>query len=401
MDDHDHRALGNRLDLFHQQDEAPGMVFWHPRGFALYRVIEDYIRARMAGAGFREIRTPQLIDRALWEASGHWENFRGEMFVVRDGDRAHALKPVSCPCHVQVFKQRVRSFRELPLRYCEFGACHRNEASGALQGLARTRAFVQDDAHILCAPEHVETEVRRFSLLLRRIYAELGFADVAVTLATRPAQRAGDDALWDQAEAALGAAAHAAGLAYAAEPGGGAFYGPKLSFYLKDRVGRAWQCGTIQLDFVLPERLGARYVASDGAFARPVMLHHAVLGSLERFIALLLEHYDGQLPLWLAPDQAVVASIGEERADYAREVADALAAQGLRMALDVRPERLGRKIVDAREAGIPIVLAVGAREAEAGTVALRRRDGAQAVMAIAEAGARLKAEAVPGGVAQS
>jgi threonyl-tRNA synthetase len=395
MDDHDHRAIANRLDLFHQQEEAPGMVFWHPRGFALYRVIEDHIRARMAGAGFREIRTPQLIDRALWEASGHWDNFRDEMFVVRDGERAHALKPVSCPCHVQVFKQRVRSFRDLPLRYCEFGSCHRNEASGALQGLARTRAFVQDDAHILCAPEQVEAEVRRFSVLLRRIYAELGFADVSVTLATRPAQRAGDDALWDQAEAALGAAAHAAELEYSAEPGGGAFYGPKLSFYLSDRVGRSWQCGTIQLDFVLPERLGARYVDSSGAFKHPVMLHQAVLGSLERFIALLLEHYDGQLPLWLAPDQAVVASIGEERADYARSVAEALSAYGLRVALDLRAERLGRKIVDAREAGIPIMLAVGAREAEAGTVALRRRDGAQEVMAIEEAAARLRVEAVP------
>jgi threonyl-tRNA synthetase len=291
----------------------------------------------------------------------------------------------------------VRSFRDLPLRYCEFGACHRNEPSGALQGLARTRAFVQDDAHIFCAAEHVEEEVRRFSVLLRRIYAEFGFASVSVALATRPEQRAGDDALWDRAEAALGAAAQAAGLSYEVEPGGGAFYGPKLSFYLQDRVGRAWQCGTIQLDFVLPERLGARYVDSAGRFAQPVMLHHAVLGSLERFIAMLLEHYDGQLPLWLAPDQAVVASIGDDHADYARRVADELSAGGLRVALDVRAERLGRKIVDAREAGIPVVLAVGAREAEAGTVALRRRDGAQSVVAIAEAVRLLRAEAVPCG----
>jgi threonyl-tRNA synthetase len=396
MDDHDHRALANRLDLFHQQDEAPGMVFWHPRGFALYRVIEDHIRRRMAGAGFREIRTPQLMDRTLWEASGHWQKFGREMFVVPDGNRAYALKPMSCPGHIQVFKQRVRSFRDLPLRYCEFGACHRNEPSGALQGLARTRAFVQDDAHIFCAPAHVEEEVRRFSVLLLRIYAELGFASVAVALATRPVERAGDDALWDRAEAALGAAAQAAGLSYDVEPGGGAFYGPKLSFYLKDRVGRAWQCGTIQLDFVLPERLGARYVDGEGRFAQPVMLHQAVLGSFERFIAMLLEHHAGRLPLWLAPDQAVVACIGEERADYARRVADALAAQGLRIALDLRAERLGRKIVDAREAGIPVVLAVGAREAETGTVSLRRADGAQEVMAIADAGARLRAEAVPG-----
>ncbi len=395
MDDHDHRAIANRLDLFHQQEEAPGMVFWHPRGFALYRVIEDHIRRRMAGAGFREIRTPQLMDRALWEASGHWEKFSGEMFVLPDGNRSHALKPMSCPGHIQVFNKRVRSFRDLPVRYCEFGACHRNEPSGALQGLARTRAFVQDDAHIFCAPAHVEEEVRRFAVLLRRIYREFGFAAVTVTLATRPEQRAGSDALWDEAEATLAAAARAAGLDYAIEPGGGAFYGPKLGFHLSDRVGRAWQCGTIQLDFVLPERLGARYVDSDGRFAQPVLLHQAVLGSLERFIAMLLEHYDGDLPLWLAPDQAVVASIGDERADYARGVADALGASGLRVALDVRAERLGRKIVDARAAGVPIMLAVGAREAEAGTVALRRRDGAQEVMAVAEAAARLRAEAVP------
>jgi threonyl-tRNA synthetase len=396
MDDHDHRAIANRLDLFHQQEEAPGMVFWHPRGFALYRVIEDHIRARMAGVGFREIRTPQLMDRALWEASGHWEKFGGEMFVVPDDNRVYALKPMSCPGHIQVFNQRVRSFRDLPLRYCEFGACHRNEPSGALQGLARTRAFVQDDAHIFCTAEQVEDEVRRFSALLRRIYAELGFADVRVALATRPEQRAGSDALWDQAEGALGAAARAAGLDYEVEPGEGAFYGPKLGFYLAGRGGRAWQCGTIQLDFVLPERLGARYVDSAGGFARPVMLHQAVLGSLERFIAMLLEHCDGQLPLWLAPEQAVVASIGEEHADYARRVADDLAAQGLRVALDLRAERLGRKIVDARESGIPIMLAVGAREAAAGTVALRRRDGTQQVMAIADAARLMSAEAVPG-----
>jgi len=396
MDDHDHRAIANRLDLLHQQDEAPGMVFWHPRGFALYRVIEDHIRRRMAGAGFREIRTPQLMDRALWEASGHWEKFGNEMFVVPDGNRSYALKPMSCPGHIQVFNKRVRSFRDLPLRYCEFGACHRNEPSGALQGLARTRAFVQDDAHIFCAAAQVEEEVRRFSLLLRRIYGELGFASVAVTLATRPERRAGSDVDWDRAEAALGAAARAAGLDYAIEAGGGAFYGPKLGFHLADRVGRAWQCGTIQLDFVLPERLGARYVDAAGRFVQPVMLHQAVLGSLERFIAILLEHYDGRLPLWLAPDQAVVAAIGEGCADYARTVADALGEGGLRVSLDLRPERLGRKIVDAREAGIPIVLAVGAREAAAGTVALRRRDGAQAEMTIAEAARVLLAEAVPG-----
>lgn len=393
MDDHDHRAIANRLDLLHQQDEAPGMVFWHPRGFALYRVIEDYIRRRMAGAGFREVRTPQLLDRALWEASGHWAKYADNMFSLPDGARTFALKPMSCPAHIQIFNKRVRSFRDLPLRYCEFGACHRNEPSGALQGLARTRAFVQDDAHIFCAAEHVEAEVARFCALLRSVYADFGFPSFAVGLSTRPAAHEGDAELWDRAEAILAAAARAAGLDARVQKGEGAFYAPKLEFILADRSGREWQCGTIQLDLVLPQRLGARYVSPDGGFATPVLLHQAVLGSIERFIAMLLEHHDGQLPLWLAPEQVVVAGIGDAQDDYARRVGDDLTASGLRVAFDLRPERLGRKIVDARAAGVPVMAVVGALEAEAGTVALRWRDGAQEVVPIADAARLLVAKA--------
>ena len=395
MLDHDHRTLGNRLDLFHQQEEGPGMVFWHPRGFALYRVIEDYIRRRMAAAGFREIRTPQLLDRSLWEASGHWEKFGAAMFTLADEKRDYALKPMSCPGHVQVFGQRVRSFRDLPLRYCEFGACHRNEPSGALQGLVRTRAFVQDDAHIFCAPEHVVGEVARFCALLRSVYADFGFRGVTVGFSTRPALRAGSEADWDRAEALLAEAARAAGIAPRLQPGEGAFYGPKLEFILRDSAGREWQCGTIQLDLVLPERLGARYVDAEGGFVRPVMLHQAVLGSIERFIGMLLEHYHGQLPVWLSPEQVVVASIGTEQAGYAGEVAAALSAEGVRVALDVSAERLGRKIAEAHAAGIPFVAAVGAREAQARRLALRRRDGAQRDCTIAEAAREVLAGGAP------
>ncbi len=395
MLDHDHRVIANRLDLFHQQEEGPGMVFWHPRGFALYRVIEDYIRRRMAEAGFKEIRTPQLLDRSLWEASGHWEKFGQAMFALEDDKRSYALKPMSCPGHVQVFSQRVRSFRDLPLRYCEFGACHRNEPSGALQGLVRTRAFVQDDAHIFCAEGDVVGEVARFCGLLKSVYADFGFHDVRVGFSTRPAVRAGSEDAWDRAEAMLEQAARSAGISPRLQPGEGAFYGPKLEFILADSAGREWQCGTIQLDLVLPERLGARYVDKDGQFARPVMLHQAVLGSIERFIGMLLEHYRGQLPVWLAPEQVVVASIGAEHADYAGEVAAALAARGVRAAVDVSAERLGRKIVDAREAGIPFVAAVGAREAESRMVALRARDGSQRTLGIEEAAQAVLAASTP------
>jgi len=393
MDRNDHRAIANRMELFHQQDEGPGMVFWHPKGFTLYRTIEDYIRARMRGAGFREIRTPQLLSRELWETSGHWEKFGDSMFSFADGERVHALKPMSCPAHVQVFAKRVRSFRDLPLRFAEFGACHRNEPSGALHGLMRTRAFEQDDAHIFCAFDHVEVEVARFCAMVHEVYRDFGFDDVAVAFSTRPTVRAGSDEVWDRAEAALESAARAADIAYRVDPGEGAFYGPKLDFHLNDRHGRAWQCGTVQLDLVLPERFDAHYVDRDGRRVRPVMIHHAVLGSMERFIAILLEQHGGDLPLWLAPDQVVVANIVSETAGYAHEVAGKLEARGLRVVVDDRFDRLAKKIVDAREAGIPILAAVGKREASERSVSIRRRDGTQKVMALAAAANVLKAEA--------
>ena len=393
MDDNDHRAIANRMDLFHQQEEGPGMVFWHPRGFTLYRIVEDYIRREMRRGGFREVRSPQLLSRALWERSGHWEKFRDNMFTLENADQVLALKPMSCPGHVQIFKKRLRSFRDLPLRFCEFGACHRDEPSGAVKGLVRTRAFVQDDAHVFCRDEQIEAEVARFSGRLHAVYADFGFDDVRVAFSTRPRQRVGSDALWDRAEAALEAAALAAGLDYRIDPGEGAFYGPKLDFFLRDRSGRELQCGTVQLDYVLPERLDAHYVDAENRKVRPVMIHHAILGSLERFIGVLLEHHRGKLPLWLAPEQIVVASIGAAQAGYAEQVAAALEDDGYRAVADTRPERLSRKVVDAREAGIPLLMAVGKREAAEGSVALRRRDGRQEVLGLAEAAAKLRAEA--------
>ncbi|WP_075643757.1 threonine--tRNA ligase [Paraburkholderia monticola] len=380
MNDIDHRVLGNKLDLFHQQEEGAGMVFWHPRGWTLYRVLEDYVRARMRRAGFREIRTPQLLARSLWERSGHWEKFGGAMYSLADAEegRALCLKPMSCPCHVQVFNQRVRSYRELPVRYSEFGACHRDEPSGSLEGLKRTRAFVQDDAHVFCAAAHIEAEVGRFCALLRDVYANLGFPAFKVALATRPASRAGGEQTWDRAEAALAHAAHAAGLEFDVLAGEGAFYGPKLEFQLTDSRARSWQCGTVQLDFVLPERLDAEFVNERNERERPVMIHHAVLGSMERFIAMLLEHDDGWMPAWLAPEQVVVASISDASLSYAHEILQALEDAGVRAVVDGRPERLEKKIVDAREKRAPFLVVVGKREAANRRVSVRRsRDGAQ------------------------
>lgn len=393
-DPYDHRVLGTRLDLFHQQEEGPGMVFWHPRGFALYRVVEEYIRRRMAAAGFLEIRTPQLLSYGLWERSGHADKFANAMYRVTSNSRPYALKPMSCPGHVQVFAGTLRSVHDLPLRYCEFGACHRDEPSGSLQGLMRTRSFVQDDAHIFCTPEQVEAEVIAFCALLRRVYADFGFGAPLVVFATRPATRAGDDATWDRAEAALAMAARRAGLDFAIRSGEGAFYGPKLEFHLRDSHGRAWQCGTVQLDFVMPERLDASYVGSDGARHRPVLLHHAVLGSLERFIGMLLEHHRGVLPLWLAPEQLRVASVTDSQAGYARKAAGALVAEGFRASADVTPERLARKIAVAHEQGVPLVAVVGEREAERGTLGLRWRDGRQQELPLAEAVRRLRPDAL-------
>jgi threonyl-tRNA synthetase len=383
MHDHDHRSLGNRLELFHQQEEGPGMVFWHPRGAALYQIIEDYIRRRMREAGYREVRTPQLLAQSIFRQSGHLEKSPETMFhFVQEDGRAWALKPVSCPGHIQIFNQRLRSFRDLPMRYCEFGVVHRDEPSGAMHGLLRVRQFTQDDAHVFCRPEQVEAEVRHFCRLQRRIYADFGFENCEIRFSTRPAVRAGDEALWDQAEAALEAAARAAGLDPVLQPGEGAFYGPKLEFHLQDRLGRWWQCGTVQLDLVLPGRMEVAYRDEANGRAEPVILHHAVLGSLERFIGMLLEHYEGQLPFWLAPEQIVIASIGADQAGYAAELRDRCADAGLRAALDDGPDTLARKIVAAHEAGIPVIGVVGAREAAQGMVALRRRDGAQEVLPV-------------------
>lgn len=392
-DPYDHRVLGTRLDLFHQQEEGPGMVFWHPRGFALYRVIEDYIRRRMREVGFAEIRTPQLLSYSLWEQSGHADKFANEMYRLNSGSRPFALKPMSCPCHVQVYSKTLRSVHDLPLRYCEFGACHRDEPSGALQGLMRTKSFTQDDAHIFCTPEQVEGEVQRFCELLRSIYSDFGFGAPLVFFATRPAKRTGDDVTWDRAEAALAMAARRAGLDFGIKSGDGAFYGPKLEFHLRDSHGRAWQCGTIQLDFVLPERLGADYVASDGSRQRPVMIHHAVLGSMERFIGMLLEHHKGQLPLWLAPEQITVASVTSAQEAYARKAAAALGREGYRVAVDGRPERIGRKIAEAHDRGLPLLAIAGEREMERGTLTFRRRDGRQEELTLADAARRYREEA--------
>jgi len=395
MHEYDHRSLRNRLDLFHQQEDAPGMVFWHPRGWVLYRLIEDHIRKRMRAAGYHEVRSPQILAQSIFRQSGHLEKAADTMFhFVQEDGRAWAVKPVSCPGHIQIFNQRLRSFRDLPLRYCEFGCVHRDEPSGALHGLMRARQFTQDDAHVFCTADQVEAEVRHFCRLQRQIYADFGFDRFEVRFSTRPEQRHGDDALWDKAEAALEAAARAAGLDPILQPGEGAFYGPKLEFHLQDRLGRWWQCGTVQLDAVLPERMGAVYRDEQNGRAVPFILHHAVLGSLERFIGILLEHHDGALPVWLSPEQIVIASIGSDQGDYAAELRDRFVASGFRAVLDDGPDTIARKIVAAHEASIPLVGVVGAREARNGTIALRHRDGAQEVLPVETAIARLGAAGI-------
>jgi threonyl-tRNA synthetase len=391
----DHRRLGRELDLFHLGEEAVGSVFWHSKGWTLYRIIETYMRRRLEQAGYLEVRTPQLLDRSLWEASGHWENFRENMFIAESRDeRVLAVKPMSCPGHVLIFRNRLHSYRDLPLRLAEFGSCHRNEPSGALHGIMRVRAFTQDDAHIFCTEAQVTPEAVAFCELLLSIYRDFGFEDVVVKFATRPAVRAGADETWDVAEQDLENAVKAAGLAYTLNPGEGAFYGPKLEFVLRDALGRDWQCGTLQLDFVMPERLGANYIGEDGARHRPVMLHRAIFGSMERFIGILIEHYAGRFPLWLAPVQVVVASITEEAANYAAEVVRACAAAGLRAVLDAGNEKISYKVREHSLAKVPIMLVVGGREAGMRAVALRRLGGnAQEALALDEAVARLKVEA--------
>ena len=369
----DHRRLGRELGLFHQQEEAAGAVFWHPKGWTLWRTVESYIRRRLAASGYVEVRTPQIIDRSLWEKSGHWEKFREHMFTVAaEGEKVLAVKPMNCPGHVQIFRQGITSYRDLPIRMAEFGACHRNEPSGALHGLMRVRAFTQDDAHIFCTEAQIVSETRAFCELLQSVYRDFGFTEVKVKFSDRPLVRAGADEVWDRAEAALKAATEAAGLAYTLNPGEGAFYGPKLEFVLRDAIGRDWQCGTLQVDFVLPERLDANYVAEDGKKHRPVMLHRAILGSFERFLAILIEHHAGHLPLWLAPVQGVVATITNDADGYAKEVAAAAAAKGLRVELDIRNEKIGYKVREHSLAKVPVLLVVGKREGEARAVALRR-----------------------------
>ena len=369
----DHRKLGKQLGLFHLQEEAAGSVFWHAKGWALYREIEAYVRRRLDAAGYNEVKTPQLVDRSLWEASGHWEKFGENMFTAQSEDeRTMALKPMNCPCHVQIFRQGIKSYRDLPLRMAEFGSCHRNEPSGALHGIMRVRAFTQDDAHIFCTEDQITEESVKFCSLLQSIYADFGFEDVRVKFSDRPDVRAGDDATWDRAEAALTDATHAAGLDTVLNPGEGAFYGPKLEFVLRDSIGRDWQCGTLQVDFVLPDRLNAEYVGEDGKRHRPVMLHRAILGSIERWIGILIEQYSGRMPAWLAPVQIVVASITDSANDYAREVAARASAAGIRVETDLRNEKISYKVREHSIMKVPFILAVGGREAEAGTVALRR-----------------------------
>ena len=397
----DHRRLGREMGLFHIQEEAAGSVFWHPKGWTLYRTCERHMRGRLNAAGYVEVKTPQLIDRNLWERSGHWEKFREHMFTAEDEhDRVLALKPMNCPGHVQIFRQGITSYRDLPIRMAEFGSCHRNEPSGALHGLMRVRAFTQDDAHIFCTEDQITSETEAFCTLLLSVYRDFGFEDVVVKFADRPPVRAGDDATWDRAEAALMAATEAVGLDFTLNPGEGAFYGPKLEFDLRDAIGREWQCGTHQVDFVLPERLDASYVGEDGQKHRPVMLHRAILGSFERFIGIMIEHYAGHLPLWLAPIQVLVATITDEAAEYAREIEAALDAAGLRFRLDLRNETINYKIREHSLAKVPIIFVVGGREAESRNVAVRRLGGkAQENVALDEAIHRLATEAaMPAGL---
>jgi threonyl-tRNA synthetase len=374
----DHRKIGREMDLFHIQEEATGQVFWHPKGWTLYRTLESYVRRQVERADYREVKTPQLMDRKLWEASGHWENYRPHMFIaeVDEGDdkekRILAVKPMNCPGHVQIFKQGLKSYRDLPLRMAEFGSCHRYEPSGALHGIMRVRAFVQDDAHIFCTDEQIIPETHKFVDLLSRMYKDLGFEAFTTKLSTRPAQRAGTDEQWDRAEAALELACRKIDLPYSVNPGEGAFYGPKLEFTLRDAIGRDWQCGTLQVDYILPERLDAEYVAEDGTKKRPVMLHRAILGSLERFVGVTIEHYAGKFPLWMAPVQAVVATIVSDADAYAKEVMAALRLAGIRVETDLRNEKINYKVREHSLAKVPYLLVAGRKEAEERTLSIRR-----------------------------
>ncbi|SSY80863.1 threonine--tRNA ligase [Alysiella crassa] len=388
----DHRKLGKQLDLFHLQDEAPGMVFWHPRGWTLWQVIEQHMRRELTAAGYQEVKTPQIMDKSFWEKSGHWDNYKDNMFLTASEKREYAVKPMNCPGHVQIFNHGLRSYRDLPMRLAEFGSCHRNEPSGALHGLMRVRGFVQDDAHIFCTENQIAEETKAFNLLVMKVYQQFGFENVSIKLSLRPEKRAGDDAIWDKAENGLREALAACGVTWEELPGEGAFYGPKVEYHIKDALGRSWQCGTIQLDFVLPERLDAEYVTEDNNKARPVMLHRAILGSMERFIGILIEEHAGSFPLWLAPVQMVVMNITEKQADYCAEVADKLRAAGFRVELDTRNEKIGYKIRDNSQYRFPYQLVIGDKEKENGQVAVRRKAEDLGVMGIDDLIAMLQKE---------
>jgi threonyl-tRNA synthetase len=394
----DHRRIAKEMDLFHLQEEAAGSIFWHPNGWKLYRKAEDYMRRRLDAAGYLEVKTPQLLDRVFWEKSGHWDNYRQHMFIaeVVDEDKMLAVKPMNCPCHVQIFRQGIRSYRELPMRIAEFGSCHRYEPSGALHGIMRVRAFTQDDAHIFCTEGQIASETVRFVELLSSIYRDFGYPEFRVKFSDRPVSRIGSDDMWDRAEAALKEACGIAGVDYELNPGEGAFYGPKLEFVLRDAIGRDWQCGTLQVDYFLPERLDAEYVGEDGGRHRPVMLHRAILGSFERFLGVTIEHYAGRFPLWLAPVQAVVATIVSDADDYALEVAAAFAKAGLEVRTDLTNQKINAKVREHSLAHVPVLAVVGRKEAENRTVALRRLGGSsQEVVSLTDAISRLATEATP------
>ncbi|MCW3479355.1 threonine--tRNA ligase [Neisseriaceae bacterium JH1-16] len=388
----DHRRLGKVLDLFHMQDEAPGMVFWHPKGWSLWQSVEQYMRNRLTEAGYQEVRTPLMMDRSLWEKSGHWENYRDNMFTTESEKRDYAVKPMNCPGHVQIFNSDLRSYRDLPLRLAEFGACHRNEPSGALHGLMRVRGFTQDDAHIFCTEDQLIDEAKAFHKLAMSVYDDFGFESVAVKLSLRPEKRAGSEEVWDKAEAGLRAALTACGVEWEELPGEGAFYGPKVEYHIKDAIGRSWQCGTLQLDFVLPERLGPEYVAEDNTRKPPVMLHRAIVGSMERFLGILIENFGGAFPVWLAPVQLVVMNITEAQADYAASIAETLKKQGFRVELDLRNEKISYKIREHSLQKLPYQIIVGDKEKAGGLVAVRARGEDLGQLTLDSFVERLKAE---------
>jgi threonyl-tRNA synthetase len=390
----DHRRLGTQLDLYHMQEEAPGLVFWHPKGFVLWQQVEQYMRRVYRENGYQEVRGPQILDVELWKRTGHWDNFRENMFFTASENRDYAVKPMNCPGHILIYNKGVRSYRDLPLRYGEFGSCHRNEPSGALHGLMRVRGFVQDDGHIFCTEEHILPECVAYTALLQKVYRDFGFTDIIYKVATRPAKRIGSDAIWDKAEDALKQSLERSGVKYSVSPGEGAFYGPKIEYSLKDGIGRVWQCGTMQVDFSMPGLLGAEYVGEDNARHTPVMLHRAIVGSMERFIGILIEHHAGAFPLWLAPQQVVVLNITERQAQYAQDIKNKLVNQGFRAVADLRNEKISYKIREHSLQKLPYQVVVGDKELQAGTVAVRTRSGEDlGAMSLEAFTGRLQAEA--------